>query len=585
MQTLRIEVAGRALSFPPDKVVRIGRSIDADVVLSAVSVSRHHAELRPGPGGWTLVDVGSAGGTFVGGARITELRVTGPLQVQCGPPAAGASFVIVLADQVPAGRPLAQAPAPPPPASPAAPPAAPAAGQPVAPRGAVPPAWPAPAASSEAAAPARPGAPAAPSAAHSGYVPPAAPAAYDEASELTIAPGMGRPVLPGVPPQPMTGPDLLVVAEGKEYRFRHPATITIGRLAECDVAIADQAVSRQHARIVAKPGGWVFQNGSQAGSYVDGRPVASLEFDESTEVRLGHPVAGELLSLVPILSAQEEVARFARKRRNKVLARVGIAAAAVVVVGAVVGTLLVVLGDRGLTESEADRAKAATVFIYAESGSSAWTGSGSILTKDGKILTNAHVADPAKVPALGDEAPTASPDYVYVSLTDAKRDYRVDEPEYRAKVVASDGDLDAAVIQIYAKADGTSVDTDSLSLPTMPLADSDKVEQGQDVTVFGFPGLAREGQPQDFDDLLNQVTQTTGEVATILEDSGERDVFDVTARISAGNSGGAAVDDDGRLVGVPTRVSWDPDAPVSSGRVVPLDYMGPVLDDAGIDVP
>lgn len=581
MQTLRIEVAGRALSFSPDRVVRIGRSIDADVVLSAVSVSRSHAELRPGPRGWTLVDVGSAGGTFVGGSRIAEFAIAGPVEVQCGPNAPGSSFSVALEDQLPAGLPPAQEPAaPPPPAMPL-----PGAAGPLPPAGLPqPPAQ--PAAGPQPAAPTTPAAPA--PAAYAGYVPPATPAApaYDMAGEMTIAPGMGRPVFAGGPPQPVTGPDLLVVAEGKEYRFRHPATITIGRLSECDITINDQGVSRHHARVIAKPGGWVFQNASQAGSFVNGRPVATLDFDESTEVRLGHPVAGEALSLVPILSAEAEVARFARKRRKKLLLRIGIAVAVVAVVGAIVATLLAVLGgDQGLTEAEAAKDKAATVFIYAESGDAAWTGSGSILTKDGKILTNAHVADPSKVTGLGEEGQLTSPEYVYVSLTDPKKDYRVDKPKYRAKVLASDGDLDAAVIQIYAEADGSPVDSGSLSLPTMPLADSDKVEQGAHITVFGFPGLAREGEPQEFEDLLNQVTQTDGEVATILEDHGKRNVFDVTARISPGNSGGAAVDDGGKLVGVPTRVSSDRETGVSSGRVQPLDYMAPVLERAGIKVP
>lgn len=576
MQTLRIEVAGRALSFPPDKVVRIGRSIDADVVLAAVSVSRHHAELRPGPQGWMLADVGSSGGTYVGGARITEIPVTGPFEVQCGPPAAGSTFTVTLDDQVPAGLPPAQAPAPPPP---------PAWPGPAYPGVVAPPTAPMPAPAPQPYSPYAPPVPRAPAPPGAAYVPPPGPGPSYDAGELTIAPGMGRPILPGVPPQPVTGPDLLVVAEGKEYRFRHPATITVGRLPECDVVVADQAVSRQHARIIAKPGGWVFQNASQAGSYADGRPVASLDFDEATDLRLGHPVAGELLSLVPIHSAQEEVARFARKRRKRLLVRVGAVAAALVVIAGVTVGLVLGLGGgddaQGLTEATADKDKAATVFIYAQTSSSAWTGSGSILTKDGKILTNCHVADPAKVPGEGGQ----SPDYVYISLTDAKDGYKASEPKYRAKVVADDGNLDAAVIQIYADADGNPVDPSSLDLPTMQMGDSGKVEEGQAVTVFGFPGLAREGTPKSFDDLLAPPSQTDGDIATIITAKGERTVFDVTARIAPGNSGGAAVDNAGKLIGVPTRVSSDKETGVSSGRVQPLSYMAPVLEKAGITVP
>ncbi|AXK73541.1 FHA domain-containing protein [Lysobacter sp. TY2-98] len=53
--------------------MRIGRSTDADFVLSHVSVSRRHAELESQPDGtWRLVDVDSKNGTFVDGARISQ---------------------------------------------------------------------------------------------------------------------------------------------------------------------------------------------------------------------------------------------------------------------------------------------------------------------------------------------------------------------------------------------------------------------------------------------------------------------------------------------------------------------------------
>ncbi|HWM75471.1 MAG TPA: FHA domain-containing protein, partial [Nocardioides sp.] len=89
MQSLLIEVDGRALRFDAPRLLRIGRSIEADVVLAAGSVSRQHAELRPVENGWVLVDSGSQYGTYVDGRRVTEHRISGQITVQCGPPAAG----------------------------------------------------------------------------------------------------------------------------------------------------------------------------------------------------------------------------------------------------------------------------------------------------------------------------------------------------------------------------------------------------------------------------------------------------------------------------------------------------------------
>lgn len=48
----------------------IGRSRDCEVVLQDSSVSRRHAEVRPAPDGWTLVDLGSTNGVRVRGRPV-----------------------------------------------------------------------------------------------------------------------------------------------------------------------------------------------------------------------------------------------------------------------------------------------------------------------------------------------------------------------------------------------------------------------------------------------------------------------------------------------------------------------------------
>ncbi|MBB3090032.1 FHA domain-containing protein [Nocardioides albus] len=562
MQTLRVDVSGRALSFPPDKIVRIGRSIDADVVLASSSVSRAHAELRPDPSGWKLVDVGSAGGTYVAGNRITEAPLTGATQIQLGPAGPGSTITVTLDDApVAAGAPPAQAPAPPPP------PAMP--GTTAAPR--------------QAAAPVPP----------PGNLPPA-PAGHpatQDISEMTIAPGMARPVAPGQAPTPPSGPDLLLVAEGKEHRFRHPVTVTIGRAADNSVVLEDQGVSRQHARLVAKPGGWTFENASQTGSFLKGKPLVREEIDEETEIRLGHPVAGEILRVIPIYAAEVEVARAAAKRRNKLLLWGGIsAAAAVVVIGLVVAMFVVPGGDpaaqdTGLTKDELNSAQRAAVWItYFPTEDTIAMGSGSIVTDDGKILTNAHVADPAKIPELAAEG-AISPETVNIHMTNPAEGYKVGEPDYVAKVVESDGEVDSAVVQIVADGNGDPVEPSSLDLPTITLGDSDAVDRGDFIATIGFPTLPKQSFADKKGVYFQPPTVAEGNVATILSFEGEeRAVFDVTARISSGNSGGAAVNDDGELVGVPTSIGWDENN-VVTGQVIPLAQHYPILEAADVKVP
>jgi predicted ester cyclase len=55
------------------KTIRIGRTPDNDITLADLDVSRQHAELRRNPdGSFEIIDLGSHGGTYVNGERITR---------------------------------------------------------------------------------------------------------------------------------------------------------------------------------------------------------------------------------------------------------------------------------------------------------------------------------------------------------------------------------------------------------------------------------------------------------------------------------------------------------------------------------
>ena len=67
----------------PGETARIGRSPDNDLVTDVPFVSRQHAVLRWGPGGWEFENVGSSS-TLLNGEQVTRLTVDRPLDLILG---------------------------------------------------------------------------------------------------------------------------------------------------------------------------------------------------------------------------------------------------------------------------------------------------------------------------------------------------------------------------------------------------------------------------------------------------------------------------------------------------------------------
>ncbi len=76
-QRALLALADRRLIVPPGGAT-IGRSRDCDVVIEDAGISRRHAEIRPGPAGWTVADLGSTNGVLVNGRPVDVARALQP---------------------------------------------------------------------------------------------------------------------------------------------------------------------------------------------------------------------------------------------------------------------------------------------------------------------------------------------------------------------------------------------------------------------------------------------------------------------------------------------------------------------------
>jgi S1-C subfamily serine protease len=167
-------------------------------------------------------------------------------------------------------------------------------------------------------------------------------------------------------------------------------------------------------------------------------------------------------------------------------------------------------------------------------------GSGTIISPDGLILTNCHVADPIRYGLPAESVPDF--DYLGIGLT--IRSDRPPQLAYLGEVVQADPYLDLAVIRITHKIDLNPVSGDDLNLPSVELGSSADLVVGDDLNIFGYPGIGGE-----------TVTFTRGVVSGFSLDAAITGSawIKTDASISGGNSGGTAVDEQGKLVGVPTR--------------------------------
>ncbi|MCC6424359.1 MAG: trypsin-like peptidase domain-containing protein [Phycisphaerales bacterium] len=211
----------------------------------------------------------------------------------------------------------------------------------------------------------------------------------------------------------------------------------------------------------------------------------------------------------------------------------------------------------------------ASVYIISvdDNGKPLARGSGSVIDKNGLILTNFHVVANDDMTALTNEKGICA-----VLITRDPRRSAV--PTYLGKVIRYDAKVDLALVQIIADIKGNKL-TSAPSLPTMTVGDSDKLSPGDNLTIIGYPGLGQDS-----------ITVTTGRVSGYLsEKNGPVELIKTDAEINPGNSGGSAVNDAGELIGVPTYTLEGKERIGKIGLVRPINLAIPLLKNVSGQVP
>ena len=167
--------------------------------------------------------------------------------------------------------------------------------------------------------------------------------------------------------------------------------------------------------------------------------------------------------------------------------------------------------------------------MFGKSGSSTATASGSgiIISEDGYILTNNHVIS---------STTSSNSDNSYYQISEASKltvTLFNDSTEYEAKIIGKDEQTDLAVIKI-----------EKTGLSKAEFADSDSIKVGEFAMAVGNPiGMQSSVTCGIVSAVNRQVTDSHGKQYTLIQ---------TDAAINSGNSGGALVNSEGKVIGINT---------------------------------
>ena len=169
-------------------------------------------------------------------------------------------------------------------------------------------------------------------------------------------------------------------------------------------------------------------------------------------------------------------------------------------------------------------------------------GSGVMITDNGYILTNQHVA--------GNKYSSC-----YVTLEDGN--------SYEGNVVWSDSNIDLAIVKISKG-----------NLQYLELGNSDKINLAEDVYAIGNP-IGMEFQRTVTKGIISALNRTI-KIENEKESVYMEDLIQTDATINEGNSGGALINNKGELIGINTVKISNAEG---IGFAVPINIVKPIINE------
>jgi len=164
-------------------------------------------------------------------------------------------------------------------------------------------------------------------------------------------------------------------------------------------------------------------------------------------------------------------------------------------------------------------------------------GSSVVVSSDGLLVTNYHVINNPRTSRPYDE--------IFLNLSSDGETVST-QARYRLKLVLINKELDLVLLRAISDSEGNPIPK-SFTFPSIAIGDSRKIRVLEDLFIIGFP--EKGGSTMT-------VNRGVVEGKDILANWIKTD-----ARVIHGNSGGAAVSGEGKLIGIPTKVVAD-DQPV-----------------------